>query len=297
MANIELAGRTRPTPFRHISLGTWRTAYDPSIYGSVTLRMDDALRYLDRFRAATGQRLTVTHMMAKVMGAVLEGVPDANAVLRFNRVYLRRDIGVFFQVAIEDPVTGAIDLSGVKVDAPHRKSLREIVADFEDAAAKVRARDRSQALERSRGGLLRIPALLIGFVMRLLSFLNYGLNLDLRWAGIPRDPFGGAMVTNIGSLGLEAAYVPLVPFSRVPLLVAVGAIEDIPVVRDGELTVGKAMRLYATFDHRVVDGVHAAKMVKILRAWFERPFEHFEPIEAPVAGLDHSSESSTAIAK
>ena len=146
---------------------------------------------------------------------------------------------------------GAIDLSGVKVDAPHRKSLREIVADFEDAAAKVRARDRSQALERSRGGLLRIPALLIGFVMRLLSFLNYGLNLDLRWAGIPRDPFGGAMVTNIGSLGLEAAYVPLVPFSRVPLLVAVGAIEDIRVVRDGELTV-------ADPDGIVVDACYVA---------------------------------------
>lgn len=275
MANIELAGRARLTPFRHISLGTWRTAYDPSIYGSMTLRMDEAMRYLAAFREATGQRLTVTHMMARVMGAVLEQVPEVNAVLRWNRIYLRSEIAVFFQVAIEDPATGTIDLSGVKVDAPHRKKLSEIVADFERSAARVRARDKDDALERSRGGLLRIPGAMIGGVMRLLSFLNYTLNLDLRWAGIPRDPFGGAMVTNIGSLGLEGAYVPLVPFSRVPIVIALGAVEDSPCVREGALAIEKIMRVFATFDHRIVDGAHAAKMVKIVRAWFERPFEHF----------------------
>ncbi len=277
MANIELAGRARLTPFRHISLGTWRTAYDPSIYGSMTLKMDEALRYLAAFREATGQRLTVTHMMARAMGAVLEEVPEVNALLRWNRIYLRKEISVFFQVAIEDPATGAIDLSGVKVDSPHRKPLTEIVADFERSAARVRARNKDDALEKSRGGLVRIPGGLIGAVMRALSFLNYTLNLDMRWAGIPRDPFGGAMVTNIGSLGLEGAYVPLVPFSRVPIIVALGAVEDTPCVRDGQLAIGKIMRVFATFDHRIVDGAHAAKMVKVMRGWFEQPFEHFGP--------------------
>ncbi|MFO0634160.1 MAG: 2-oxo acid dehydrogenase subunit E2 [Nannocystaceae bacterium] len=283
MPNIELSGRARLSPFRHISLGTWKTAYDPSIYGALTLPMDETLRYLEAFRTATGLRLTVTHLMAKAMGAVLQGVPEANAILRWNRIYLRRDIGLFFQVAIEDPQTGAIDLSGVKVDSPERKSLADIVTEFERNAAKVRARDKTQALERSRGGLLRIPGAMIGWTMRLLSFLNYTLNLDLGWAGIPRDPFGGAMITNIGSLGLQGAYVPLVPFSRVPILVAMGSVDDAPVVREGKLAVGKTMQLFATFDHRVVDGVHAAKMVKILRAWFERPFEHFDAIPDPPA--------------
>lgn len=283
MPNIELSGRARLSPFRHISLGTWKTAYDPSIYGALTLPMDETLRYLEAFRAATGLRLTVTHLMAKAMGAVLQGVPEANAILRWNRIYLRREIGLFFQVAIEDPTTGAIDLSGVKVDSPERKPLADIVTEFERNAAKVRARDKTQALERSRGGLLRIPGAMIGWTMRLLSFLNYTLNLDLGWAGIPRDPFGGAMITNIGSLGLQGAYVPLVPFSRVPILVAMGSVDDAPVVREGKLAVGKTMQLFATFDHRVVDGVHAAKMVKILRAWFERPFEHFDAIPNPPA--------------
>jgi len=38
------------------------------------------------------------------------------------------------------------------------------------------------------------------------------------------------------------------------------------------------MRLCATFDHRILDGAHAAAMAKTVRAWMEHPFEHFDPI-------------------
>jgi hypothetical protein len=275
MPNVELAGRVRVTPFRHIALGTWRTAYDPSIYGSVCVPMDDTLRYIEAFRLATGLRLTVTHLMARVMGTVLAEIPEVNALLRWGRVYRRRDVAVFFQVAIEDPDTGGIDLSGVRVADPHTTPLGEVVRRFEASAAKVRSRTDHEGLERGRTGLLAIPGVLIGGVLRALAFLNYTLNLDMGWAGLPRDPFGGAMVTNIGSLGLEGAFVPLVPFSRVPILIAMGAVEDAPAVVNGQVCVRKVMRLFATFDHRLIDGAHAARMVKIVRSFFADPFARF----------------------
>lgn len=116
-------------------------------------------------------------------------------------------------------------------------------------------------------------------MLRTLSLLSYTLNLDLRWAGVPKDPFGAMMISNVGSLGLEAAYPPLVPFSRAPLLVAMGRVEDAPVVENGRVVVGKVLRLFATFDHRVIDGVHAAKLVRLVRDWLEDPFAHFEALD------------------
>jgi pyruvate dehydrogenase E2 component (dihydrolipoamide acetyltransferase) len=278
MPNVELVGPLALSPFRHIALGTWRTAYDPSIYGSVTIAMEASLRYIEAFRNATGRHLTVSHLMARVVGAVLETVPEVNAMLRWGRLYQRATAGVFFQVAIEDPKSGAIDLSGLKIEEPQRKPLVEIIDDFEAQAASIRSR-KGAALEQSRSRLHHVPAFLIGPVLRLLTFLGYDLNLDLAWAGVPKDAFGSVMVTNVGSLGLEGAYAPLVPFSRVPLLVAMGDVHDAPRVVEGKLAVGKVMRLFATFDHRVVDGVHAAKVVAIVRAHFEDPFGHFDPIE------------------
>ena len=42
--------------------------------------------------------------------------------------------------------------------------------------------------------------------------------------------------------------------------------------------VGKVMDVGATFDHRLLDGSHAAKMHRIVRAWMEHPFEHFDAL-------------------
>ena len=277
MPNLELTKKKHLSPFRKIAIGTWRTAYDPSVYGTMTLRMDEAERYLDVFRQKTGKRVTYSHMMAKAAAAVFDKMPDANAILRFNRIYLRDRIGVFFQVAIEDTLTGEIDLSGAKIDDPEKKSLGEIVDEFSAKTSDVRT-GKDKSLESTRGTFRAIPYFLLNFFLKVLGFFSYTLNLDMRWAGVPQDPFGSIMITNIGSLGLEQAYVPLVPYSRVAILVAMGQIEESPVVADGKVRVGKIMRVCTTFDHRVLDGSHAAAMAKTLRAWMEHPFDHFDPL-------------------
>ncbi len=289
MGNLALHKKRNVSPFRKVAIGTWRTAYDPSVYGTLTMRMEQALRYRDAFRKATGKHLTFSHMMAKATGHVLDKMPDANAILRWNRIYIREQVGVFFQVALEDPETGEIDLSGAKVDDPQDKTLDRIVDEFEKKVRRVR-KGKDKELESTRSTFKLVPYFMLNFLLRLISFLTYTLNLNLKWLGIPRDPFGTVMITNIGSLGLEQAYVPLVPYSRVPLLVAMGALEDAPVIEDGKVVPGKIMRVCATFDHRVLDGSHAATMAKTLREWMENPFEHFD--ELPDEALEKESESA-----
>lgn len=298
MPNLELTPKRDLSSFRKIALGTWRTAYDPSVYGSMDLDVTDAIEYIDRFRERTGRRLTMTHLLARVAGAILEAEPDANAILRFGRPYLRKEIGVFFQVALEDEETGEVDLSGATVHGPEKMTLLELMDDFEAQVKKVRKGEDEQ-LEQSRSLFKALPWFLVRPILNLLGFLGYSLNLDLRFLGVPKDAFGSMMITNIGSLGLTEAYVPLVPYSHVPLLLAVGAIRDTPVVREGEIAVRKMMRVSVTFDHRLLDGMHAARMSKVLRAWMEHPYDHFDPIEtlpakdAPAAetGADGGAEA------
>ena len=279
MPNLALRRKTKLSPFRRMAIGTWQNSYDPSVYGTLRIRMDEAERYLEAFRKATGKRLTYSHMIAKAVAAVFKRMPDANAILRMNRLYLRDRIGVFFQVVLEDSKTGEIDLSGCTIFEPESKTLVEIIDEFEAKTSKVR-KGEDKDTEKSRGMFRFLPSFMLNGTLKLISFLSYTLNLDLRWMGIPRDPFGSVMVTNIGSLGLSQAYVPLVPYSRVPLLVAMGAVEEVALVEDGQVMVGKEMQLCATFDHRVLDGAHAAVMAKTMRDWLETPFEHFDPIPA-----------------
>lgn len=279
MSNLAIRKKTHLSSFRRIAIGTWKTAYDPSVYGSMTLPMDEMLRYMAEFREKTGRRVTLTHMMAKAVAAVLEAMPDANAILRFNNIYLRETIGVFFQVALEDEETGELDLSGATIHQANEKSLLEIYDEFQSIVSNVRSGE-DKELEGTRSMFKSIPSFLLNKVLNTIGFLTYTLNLDLRFLGVPKDPFGSVMVTNVGSLGLEEAYVPLVPYSRVPLLIAVGTVKEMPYCVDGEVKVRKEMKCFATFDHRILDGSHAAKMSKVLKMWFEDPYQYFGPISA-----------------
>lgn len=277
MPNLALTPKENLSSFRRIAIGTWRTTYDPTVYGTLALRGDRVMAYLDDFRKRTGKRVTLSHLMAKAVAMTLAEMPDANAILRWNRIYLRKDIGVFFQVAMEDEKTGEIDLSGATIFDAHTKTLLEIVEEFEKKVGAVRKRE-DKNLEGSRNLFKSIPFFLLNSMLDLIGWLSFTLNLDLRWAGIPKDPFGSVMITNIGSLGLEEAYVPLVPYSRVPLLIALGQVKDEPVVEDGQIVPAKIVRAFATFDHRVLDGMHAAKMSKTLKRIFADPEKELGPL-------------------
>jgi len=279
MPNLDLERKTDVSNFRKIAIGTWRTAYDPSVYGTIELKMDRAMEYIDSYRQATGKHLTVTHMLARATAETLRKVPDANALLRFNRVYVRKRIGIFMQVVMTDEGSDKIDLSGATIYDVADKNLTQIVEEVENKVQQVRQR-KDPALEKSRSMFRFIPYMLLGFVLRVISWLSFTLNLDLRWAGIPSDPFGSVMITNIGTLGLEMAYVPLVPYSRVPILLATGEVKAQAVVEAGEIVVRRMMKVNATFDHRFIDGFHAATMSRTLRAWMEDPEQHFGPIPA-----------------
>jgi pyruvate dehydrogenase E2 component (dihydrolipoamide acetyltransferase) len=285
MPNLRLKKKEHLSSFRKIAIGTWRTAYDPSVYGQLRLRADAMLAYIEEFRRRTGKKLTLSHVMAKATALTLAEMPDANAILRFNRIYLREDIGVFFQVAMEDQETGEIDLSGATVFDAHTKSLEQIYDDFNTKVQNVKA-GKDKELEGTRSTFKAIPFFMLNRVLDTLSTLLYTLNLDLRAFGVPRDAFGSAMVTNVGSLGLEEAYVPLVPYSRVPLLLALGAVRDEAVIDDdsGDVVKGKVLRVFATFDHRVLDGMHAAKMAKVIKAIFKDPEATLGPLPPARSG-------------
>jgi len=181
------------------------------------------------------------------------------------------------QVVMTDEGSEKVDLSGVTIYDVADKDLLQISEEVDAKVASVRKRE-DPALEKSRGMLSRIPYLLIGLFLRLIAFLGFTLNLDLRRLGIPNDPFGSVMITNIGTLGLDMAYVPLVPYSRVPILLATGAVRETPVAEEGQVVIRKTMKINATFDHRFIDGFHAAVMARTLRRWLEDPYKHFGAI-------------------
>lgn len=277
MGHLQLTPKKDVSSFRKIAIGTWQTAYDPTVYGTLRIRMDKALAYIEKFRETHGIRLTVTHLVAKAVAEGLKRCPDANAILRFNKIYLRDQVTLSVLVVQTDQGDGKVDLTAARIADADKKSLKEMAIEMQEIVDKVRQR-KDAALEKGKGTIGMIPFMLMNAFLKLLSLLMYTLNIDLSWAGMPKDAFGGVTITNVGSLGLDVAYVPLVPYTNTPIFVAPGAVLDLPVVEDGKVVPGKVMNLNASFDHRFIDGFHAGVLAKTVREMLENPFEQFDPV-------------------
>ncbi|MFY0579093.1 2-oxo acid dehydrogenase subunit E2 [Cystobacter fuscus] len=291
MAHLELIPKDNISSFRKLAIGSWKTAYDPTVYGTMTLRMEKALAYIEAFRQKTGIRLTVTHLLARAMAEALRRCPEANAILRFNKIYLRKRITISMLVVQTDG--GKVDLTSAKIDDAERKTLREIATEMEIAVQRVRQR-KDTMMEKGKGTVQKVPYMLLNLFTWMMSFFMYTLNWNMTWAGMPYDAFGSAILTNVGSLGLDTAYVPLVPYSRVPILIAPGAVKDAPVVENGQVVAGKVMNVNATFDHRFIDGFHASILSTTLREMMEDPFKHFDSLEDVPAGGEQAPATQTA---
>lgn len=76
-------------------------------------------------------------------------------------------------------------------------------------------------------------------------------------------------VSNLGMFGIDQFTAIINPPEA--CILAVGAVEDKPVVVDGQVVVRKRMRVTLSCDHRVVDGALGAKFLQTLRRLIENP--------------------------
>jgi pyruvate/2-oxoglutarate dehydrogenase complex dihydrolipoamide acyltransferase (E2) component len=273
MGKIGLKLLDKTSPFRKVAMGTWRVAKDPSVYGYMEVDVTRSLEMIEDYSRKKGVRVTLTHLVGKAVAHCLNQRPEINGMIRGSRIYLRDNVTLFFQVNIPgkgpDKVKEAT-LSGCTVENAENLSSAEIADKIQKKVELIRSH-KDPEFSKNMDMFKFIPWFLCGWYLDLASFLIYGLNWDLNFLGLPRDPFGSVMITNVGSLGIDVAYAPLCPYTRVPLLVTVGAVKKKPWVVDDQIQIRQIMSVTVTFDHRMIDGIHAAKLSEEFKKCFENP--------------------------
>ena len=86
----------------------------------------------------------------------------------------------------------------------------------------------------------------------------------------PEDIEGSTFsISNLGMYGIESFSAIINPPEAA--ILAVSAVQDVPMVVDGELKVGSQMKASISADHRVTDGAEAAEFMKVLADYLEEP--------------------------
>ena len=90
----------------------------------------------------------------------------------------------------------------------------------------------------------------------------------------PSELQGGSItLTSLGPLG-GVVTTPVVNRPEVAII-GPNKIVDTPVVQNGQVVVRKMMNISSSFDHRVVDGFHAAEMINYIKGLLEHPATMF----------------------
>ncbi|HEX7117240.1 MAG TPA: pyruvate dehydrogenase complex dihydrolipoamide acetyltransferase [Longimicrobiales bacterium] len=85
------------------------------------------------------------------------------------------------------------------------------------------------------------------------------------------DEYTGATfsISNLGMFGIEEFTAIINPPEAA--ILAVGKVEEKPVVEDGEVVVRQRMRMTMSCDHRVIDGATGARFLQTLKDYIEEP--------------------------
>lgn len=256
----------KATGWRKVAAATWRMPNDPQIYGDLELDATRLLAFIEEARRATGVHITVTHAVGKAIAHALAEHPDLNARLYRGRFIPRESVDIFFVAS----VAGGKEVSGVKIFDADRKSLAEVAEELSHRVERIRQGGEAE-VGRSQGAIDSTPFWLLRPVLRLVTWLTADRNVDLRRLGLPRQAFGSAMVSSVGMFGVQKAYGPLSPLYRIPILALVSEVAEKPVVESGEIVVRPILTLTATMDHRFLDGSHAARLGRSVRAYLDDP--------------------------
>lgn len=249
---------------------------------SISIDMTHALAYLDRLAELDGPKVSVQHLLSGVIGRTLHHHPAANA-----RIVGRRIVPVD-SVAAAMPVNllghageSTSELGMALVEQLERRSLRDIADATRGAVKEERAgRSANPFVGAMKAMARRMPQRLLD---QALDTMDRGMQ-SLPIASQVYDQFPVTTgLTNPGAAlsNLEGARFMGGAFSLPQKLLHVGTLwgvsmitQDVMVVK-GEVAVRPVLPMLLIFDHRLIDGVAAGRMLQFVVCVLQDPARWF----------------------
>jgi len=279
--NLDLGERQELTSYRKIAIASWRHPRNPCTYAMLELPVAPAMEFLATCASET--TLTLTHYVTKVAAHCLSQHSELNHVLRMGNLYRRNHVDIFITTLLK--TQQGKDLSGFVIRDADKKPISLIAAETEARSLDLR-QNRDKENLKVQQIVNRVPSMLLRVLLMIQDFFQFTLNISAPAFGMPKDRFGSAMITNIGALGIENAFVPLSPYSRCPLLIAVGKPTMAPVVQGDKVAVGQSVTLTFTFDHRHADGAHGAHLIRRFKKIFTNPAAYRDVFDKDLSQQD-----------
>lgn len=253
---------------------------EPYVMTTVDIRWEAALAWMDAQNARGGARITTQHVFTSAVGRLFREFPMLNARIFHNRIHLLPTVDVVMPVNLLD--TGVDrELSLVVLREVDTMNPRQIAEQLRPQVAQERQGRTDNTFVRTvlQAGK-RSPRVLRFALSQVARVAHHPGGAALLARTLPLS----TLITNVGaalgsSPGLRLRALAFSPPSKLIHLGSVfglAPIERAPVVEaDGaggeRIVVGSVLPVGFMFDHRLVDGVLAGRILARLNALLQDP--------------------------
>lgn len=223
------------------------------------VRLDRTLSFVRDHEGAT-----LFHVVLWAIVRTLAERPRLNRFVAGGRLWQRDGIWISYTAkkAFDDDAPLVELKRRFDPDASFGDVVKLVREDVAVARSEPGVATSSTSTDRELALLLKLP-----HTLRRLAVL--GVNRADAVGLLPRswiepDPFfASVFVTNLGSIGIDAAFHHLYDYGNIPIFCAIGRIDDAAGVPYATLRF--------TYDERVEDGFYAAKALELLKGYVEDP--------------------------
>ena len=203
--------------------------------------------------------------------------PKMNRFIANKTMYQRNEVSAAFTVKKEFADDGGEALAFIHSKPDY--TIETVREEIKKQIALCRSKEEKDPSTASMDIIQKLPGVLLKMVGALARFLD-------RHGWMPRaiiasDPFyASAVLANLGSIGLKAAYHHLTNWGTCSVFCVVGEKKKRPVYEgDNKLKMCECVDIGLTIDERLADGYYYSRTIKLLRVLLENP----ELLEKPLS--------------
>lgn len=259
----------RVHPYRQLMQYIMPTRNESIVYFDEYINAEKLLAYCaeakEKFSA------DFTHCLIGAASIALLANPAMNRFVVGRRLYQRKGHHITFSMKRKKQDAKA-KLSVVKMDIRAEQNFKILVQEIE-AKINVERSDKKTYADKEFQMFSLIPRPVLRLFVALFKALDYYNMLPYEF--IRNDGLYTSIVfTNLGSVGMGAAYHHLYEWGTCPLFLAAGPIQERPVWQDNAFVPQKILHIRFAYDERIDDGLTAGQGIATFKKILENPYEY-----------------------